>query len=288
MSFNNKLAPKKPFCKVCYDAGKPEDEYSSHFVRSLPDMSGKTRVLCPILASTECPYCHKLGHTTKFCPAIKDRAKDHKRSEWEYNQSLKASKSKRTIKMDTSKFATLFESESSDDEKAPPAAKVTPTAKATPTAKVTPADKAVPTVSKTAPAAKAVPTVSWADIAKKPVAMPVTKKLSYADLDQIICNGTPDERNAAVDLLVGDQEWRNLTAPTESKPIAQRPYTRQDNTVPAMMKMRPEDRSESVKMPRVRKNWAEWSESDDDDDDYDNISEITNEETVAQSENWGW
>lgn len=271
MSFNNKLAPKKPFCKVCYDAGKPEDEYSSHFVRSLPDMSGKTRVLCPILASTECPYCHKLGHTTKFCPAIKDRAKDHKRSEWEYNQSLKASKSKRTIKMDTSKFATLFESESSDDEKAPPTAKVTPTAK-------------------TAPAAKAVPTVSWADIAKKPVAMPVTKKLSYADLDQIICNGTPDESNAAVDLLVGDQEWRNLTAPTESKPIAQRPYTRQDNTVPAMMKMRPEDRSESVKMPRVRKNWAEWSESDDDDDD---ISEITNEETaylrtVPQSENWGW
>ena len=278
MSFNNKLAPKKPFCKVCYDAGKPEDEYSSHFVRSLPDMSGKTRVLCPILASTECPYCHKLGHTTKFCPAIKDRAKDHKRSEWEYNQSLKASKSKRTIKMDTSKFATLFESESSDDEKAPPAAKVTPTAK------VTPAAKTAPTVSKTAP------TVSWADIAKKPVAMPVTKKLSYADLDQIICNGTPDESNAAVDLLVGDQEWRNLTAPTESKPIAQRPYTRQDNTVPAMMKMRPEDRSESVKMPRVRKNWAEWSESDDDDDD---ISEITNEETaylrtVAQSEKWGW
>ncbi len=264
MSFNNKLAPKKPFCKVCYDAGKPEDEYSSHFVRSLPDMSGKTRVLCPILASTECPYCHKLGHTTKFCPAIKDRAKDHKRSEWEYNQSLKASKSKRTIKMDTSKFATLFESESSDDEKAPPAAKVTPTA-------------------------KAAPTVSWADIAKKPVDKPVTKKLSYAELDQIICNGTPAERNAAVDLLVGDQEWRNLTAPTESKPIAPpRPYTRQDNTVPAMMKMRPEDRSESVKMPRVRKNWAEWSESDDDDDDYDNISEITNEETDAQSENWGW
>ena len=274
MSFNNKLAPKKPFCKVCYDAGKPEDEYSSHFVRSLPDMSGKTRVLCPILASTECPYCHKLGHTTKFCPAIKDRAKDHKRSEWEYNQSLKASKSKRTIKMDTSKFATLFESESSDDEKAPPAAKVTPTAK------VTPAAKTAPTVS------KAVPTVSWADIAKKPVAKPVTKKLSYAELDQIICNGTPDESNAAVDLLVGDQEWRNLTAPTESKPIAPpRPYTRQDNTVPAMMKMRPEDRSESVKMPRVRKNWAEWSESDDDDDD---ISEITNEETVAKSENWGW
>ena len=284
MSFNNKLAPKKPFCKVCYDAGKPEDEYSSHFVRSLPDMSGKTRVLCPILASTECPYCHKLGHTTKFCPAIKDRAKDHKRSEWEYNQSLKASKSKRTIKMDTSKFATLFESDSSDDEKAPPTDKVTPTAKVAPTAKVTPTDKVTHTVS-------------WADIAKKPVAnddKPVPKKLSYADLDQIIWNGTPAESNAAVDLLVGDQEWRNLTAPTESNPKARRPYSRQNTTIPAVMKMRPEDRSESVKIPRVRKNWAEWSESDDDDDDdYDNISEITDEETaylrtVAQSEKWGW
>ena len=52
----------KPFCKVCQDAGKPESEYASHWVK---DLTGKTT--CPTLLNTECRYCFKLGHTAKFC-----------------------------------------------------------------------------------------------------------------------------------------------------------------------------------------------------------------------------
>jgi len=56
---------KKPFCKVCQDAGKPESEYTSHWVK---DMAGNTT--CPTLLNTECRFCHKLGHTAKFCKEL--------------------------------------------------------------------------------------------------------------------------------------------------------------------------------------------------------------------------
>jgi len=68
-------AIKKPFCKVCFDAGKPESDYTSHRVRSLPDMNGKTTVTCPVLASTECRYCFQFGHTTKFCTVLEENKK---------------------------------------------------------------------------------------------------------------------------------------------------------------------------------------------------------------------
>jgi hypothetical protein len=53
---------KKPFCKVCQDAGKSELEYSNHWVK---DRTGKTT--CPTLLNTTCRNCQKLGHTSKFC-----------------------------------------------------------------------------------------------------------------------------------------------------------------------------------------------------------------------------
>ena len=99
MSYNNKSNAnkkftsasngKKPFCKVCHDAGKTESEYTSHFVRSLPDMNGKTKITCPILAATECRYCYELGHTTKFCPILEE---NNKRSKKEKSVSIQYQK----------------------------------------------------------------------------------------------------------------------------------------------------------------------------------------------------
>lgn len=71
----NNANNKKPFCKVCFDAKKPESEYTSHRVRSLPDMNGKTIVTCPVLAATECRYCYQFGHTTKFCTVLEENKK---------------------------------------------------------------------------------------------------------------------------------------------------------------------------------------------------------------------
>jgi hypothetical protein len=69
----------KPFCKVCHDAGKSVAEYTSHFVRSVPGPKGK--VICPTLLSQGCTYCHKNGHTVKFCSELKKRNKQFNRNQ---------------------------------------------------------------------------------------------------------------------------------------------------------------------------------------------------------------
>jgi hypothetical protein len=54
---NNKL-----FCKICFDAKKPEKEYTSHAVKNRDG-----DICCPILKTTECRYCHKIGHIVTHC-----------------------------------------------------------------------------------------------------------------------------------------------------------------------------------------------------------------------------
>lgn len=70
------VSAKKPYCKVCHDAGKPESEYTSHWVK---DLTGKTS--CPTLLNTECRYCYKLGHTTKFCEVLAKNNKEKEKAE---------------------------------------------------------------------------------------------------------------------------------------------------------------------------------------------------------------
>jgi hypothetical protein len=67
------MSTKKPYCKICHDAGKPEKEYNNHWVK---DLNGKT--ICPTLLNTQCRYCFKMGHTTKFCAVL---AKNNKEKE---------------------------------------------------------------------------------------------------------------------------------------------------------------------------------------------------------------
>lgn len=88
MSYNNKKASRKivtttPFCTVCFNAGKSEAEYRSHYVKSevnskASGSSGATGsiVVCPLIKSIECRYCHNTGHTVKYCSMLKDREKN--------------------------------------------------------------------------------------------------------------------------------------------------------------------------------------------------------------------
>lgn len=127
-AFGKKVSPsgaKKPFCKVCHDAGKTEAEYTSHFVRSLPDFNGNTKVTCPVLAATECRYCYKMGHTTKFCPIIEENAKRAKKEKSVAIQVHKAeqrSAPKPVAAAVPNKFAGSFAAlaDDSDDEKPEP------------------------------------------------------------------------------------------------------------------------------------------------------------------------
>ncbi len=104
----------KAYCKVCFEAGKPESEYTGHWVRSLPDQNGKTVVTCPTLINTECRYCGNLGHTVKFCLAIKQK---QSRDEWAKKAAEKPkSKPKAEAKKSTSAFAALMDVSDTEEE----------------------------------------------------------------------------------------------------------------------------------------------------------------------------
>jgi hypothetical protein len=65
-----KGAPR-PYCKVCHDAGRPEKEYTSHYVKDQPGPQGK--VICPTLLNQSCRICNKTGHTSSYCSQYRRR-----------------------------------------------------------------------------------------------------------------------------------------------------------------------------------------------------------------------
>ena len=86
------MSAKKPYCKVCHDAGK---EYNNHWVK---DLNGNTT--CPTLLNTECRYCYKLGHTAKFCDVLTKNKKEKERAERraDYAPKDKPKDSKKPVK----------------------------------------------------------------------------------------------------------------------------------------------------------------------------------------------
>ena len=119
--FNSKIAPKnsstspKKYCKVCYDAGKSETEYTSHFIRENRDPCSK--VVCPTLLSLECRYCSKKGHTVKYCKILeKDKIAEARQSK----SSIKNTKPKSLVFRAPANMFSSLESDSEDDDLAPP------------------------------------------------------------------------------------------------------------------------------------------------------------------------
>ena len=107
---NNKT---KSFCKVCFDAGKSESEYTSHFVRSEPGPRGK--VVCPTLLSQACTYCHINGHTVKFCPTLKKRNKIENRKQ-KQNEYYSCKEYKKPVQKENKKSVfAILDSDSDDD-----------------------------------------------------------------------------------------------------------------------------------------------------------------------------
>ena len=70
----------KPFCKVCFDAGKDEAEYTSHYLKSAPGPEGK--LVCPTLLNQACLTCGQNGHTSSYCrkPRTQQDNEDKRRS----------------------------------------------------------------------------------------------------------------------------------------------------------------------------------------------------------------
>ena len=77
---------KKPECKVCRDAGKPESVYTSHFVKSM----NRCQIICPTLLSIKCRYCEEIGHTVKYCKSLNNQPSRSFRSAYENQPSRSA------------------------------------------------------------------------------------------------------------------------------------------------------------------------------------------------------
>ena len=73
-------------CQVCKAAGLPQETVDSHFVRSEPGPNGV--IVCPTLLSQECRYCHKNGHTPKYCPKLAEKKDRENRRERENRQQV--------------------------------------------------------------------------------------------------------------------------------------------------------------------------------------------------------
>lgn len=176
---------KKPYCKVCFDAGKPESEYTSHWVRSLPDRSGKTTVTCPTLLNTECNYCYNFGHTVKFCPSIKQLKIEQNNADRKAKVSLAHDNKKLKVQeTSASVFAVLIDSDSEEDKRGK-VSKVSKVSK--------PVENVVdnfPVLSRQVNNEKSNQAVktSWAAIAAKPVEMnpEPTKQTGFVLLSDFI------------------------------------------------------------------------------------------------------
>ena len=105
------------FCKVCQDAGKPESVFRSHFIRESPEPNSK--VVCPTLLSQNCNYCLKKGHTVKYCPVLKQKAKQDKQREYANRRASEKQIEKPVAKgnaKSSSVFMVLNVSDSEEDE----------------------------------------------------------------------------------------------------------------------------------------------------------------------------
>jgi hypothetical protein len=122
-NFNkNASSSKKPYCKVCHDAGKAESVYTSHCVKTYNINTGKTDTTCPTLLALECRYCYKSGHTVKFCPVLEEnkkmdveRARDRARQQ--YHAQAQEEKREETKKFKNA-YAALAD-DSDDEQQAP-------------------------------------------------------------------------------------------------------------------------------------------------------------------------
>ena len=154
------MSKQTPFCKVCFDAGKSEKEYSNHYVRSAPGPEGK--VVCPTLLSQQCGYCLNSGHTPKFCPVLAaEKAAEEKaikqaarREALEKREVEKKTPTKAAHSLKKTGFAAAFGSDSDSETEQKVSKKVS---KKVATVSVAPVPKPVSAVSvavKTRPAQK--------------------------------------------------------------------------------------------------------------------------------------
>jgi hypothetical protein len=181
MTTNKSMQQRKPFCKVCQDAGKPENIYTSHYTRESADP--KSKVVCPTLLALECRYCFKNGHTVKYCSVLASNKKMQEkaaRSTQQQEQKQKEQAKVATKKKASNAFAA-FDSDSDEEDQQ----EIT-TKQVVQEREEFPALPSTKQFAQAAGAAAASPSMSYATMASKPgfvkkVEAPVQAKIQVQE-----------------------------------------------------------------------------------------------------------
>ena len=106
---------KGKFCKVCFDAGKDESIYKSHYVKDKVGSNGL--VVCPTLLNQKCRYCHEKGHTIKFCKVLQNKEKYNKKKmrRSTYQETIMETKTTPYNEVNNNKILNQFASLMGDD-----------------------------------------------------------------------------------------------------------------------------------------------------------------------------
>ena len=106
---------KGKFCKVCFDAGKHESIYKSHYVKDKVGSNGL--VVCPTLLNQKCRYCHEKGHTIKFCKVLQNKEKYNKKKmrRTTYQENIMKTKTTLSNEVNNNKVLNQFASLMGDD-----------------------------------------------------------------------------------------------------------------------------------------------------------------------------
>jgi hypothetical protein len=114
---STKTKTKTPFCKVCFDSGKPSHLYNSHYVRQTPHTS--SMIVCPTLLAHVCAHCNMTGHFVSTCPKAKREAKEQRAERMATNRHRNNVAAVAAPITNKNPFATLAEHSDSDCEEPP-------------------------------------------------------------------------------------------------------------------------------------------------------------------------
>lgn len=109
----DKRQAPQPFCKVCFDAKRPD--YNTHFLK---DFTGpQPVVLCPYLLALKCNYCKEQGHTVSYCEILKAKKASETGSDARESKNSKASQNGHFLIMRVSKDGEQTINHSSNSRK---------------------------------------------------------------------------------------------------------------------------------------------------------------------------
>jgi len=227
---NNNVNSRKPFCKVCADAGKTD---TAHFPRKTADPNSE--VVCPTLLSLECRYCFKNGHTVKYCTVLKERnardeeaRREHERHQRHLERQMEQERQARAPvaeKKANGKFAVFLEDDEEEERREREEEEMRLKVEEAAAALVAKREAEFPTFGlKAAPKTAPVAT-NWAAMAQNAAALPLPKPKPKAVVEEKPKLNYVGWAEDSDDDVQDEEMYESAVASEDDEPSSPRPFT---------------------------------------------------------------